>query len=130
MRRIPSVDTIERIGCDRATAIKVRRVLDGRDDPEQYPKVARWVRECFSQPDTVALKLAACDELLDTCGTESMRAEGEWDRYYQDTVAIYCNNGQSYNPTVLYDVERDVFYVVSTGDWQQTAERNHRFKLR
>lgn len=131
MRRIPSVDTIEqRINCDRDTAIQVRRLLDGRDDPESFTKVAKWVRQCANRPAEIELIMAACDEVLDTCGVEAMRSpQNGWDRFWGDTVAIYCNNGQSYDPTVLYDVEREVFYITSTGDWQETAERNHRYKL-
>lgn len=130
MRRVPSVDTIEsRIGCDRDTAIQVRRLLDGRDDPESFTKVAKWVAQCFNRPSDTELIMAACDEVLDTCGVEAIRSEQEWDRFWGSTVAVYCNNGQSYDPTVLYDTERGVFYITSTGDWQETAERNHRYSL-
>jgi hypothetical protein len=131
VRRIPSVDRIEAVtGYDRDTAIQLRRILDGRDDPESFTKVARWVNQCFNRPSDVELKLAACDAVMDAHGIESLRSEDVWDRRWQDTVASYVNVGDSYYGTILYDVERGVFYATSTGDWIETAERNHRFKLR
>ena len=131
MKRIPSIDTIESVcHVDRDVAIKVRRVLDGRDDPTIYPAVAQWVGQCFHPPRTVELKLAAVNELLDTYGTESLRSCDVWDNgYWLDTVAVYCNTGDTYNGTILYDVERDVFYATSYGNWVETVERTRRFEI-
>lgn len=131
MKRIPSVDTIEtRTHVDRETAIKIRRVLDGRDDPEQYESVARMVDECFHLPRRTELVLAACDELLQTHGTEAINAEDAWTPYWQECVAVYCNTGDSHGATILYDVERNVFYVTTWADWVETAERSRRYKFR
>lgn len=130
MIRVPSVDSIETIGgIDRETAIKIRRLLDRRDDPESYEAGRRRVAECFHRPDDIDLILSVVNSLLDTHGVEGIQAENYWDRYYCDTVAIYCNNGDSYAGTVLYDVDREVFYVTSWADWVETAEKR-RYKFR
>lgn len=127
MRRIPSIDRIEKFtGVGRETAIKVRRILDGRDDVEQYGSVQRRIAECYSRPDDVDLILTAVDELLDTCGVEAIRAD-IWDRHYGNVVAMYCNSCDAYSGTILYDVERDVFYATTWGDWVETAERTRRY---
>lgn len=131
MIRHPSVDRIESVTrCDRDVAIKVRRVIDGRDDPMIYPKTAAWAHKCYSDPRDIELQLAAIDELLDTCGTESMRSDdADWDHYWLDTVMVYCNTGDSYGGTIVYDVDCDVFYATSWADWMETAERTGRYKF-
>jgi hypothetical protein len=43
---------------------------------------------------------------------------------------VYCNTGETYASTVLYDVEWDRFYVTSYGDWLETAERARRYTFR
>lgn len=131
MRRVPSVDRIESIGgIDRETAIQIRRLLDGRDDPMDYEAGRKLDRMCFHKPDSIYLIMTVVDDLLGTCGIEGIRAEGEWDNYRGDFVAQYCNNGQSYDATILYDDEREVFYVTSWADYVETAERNGRYKFR
>jgi hypothetical protein len=131
VRRVPSVDRIESIGgIDRETAIKIRRLLDGRDDPMDYEAGRKLDRACFHAPDKIYSLMTVVDDLLGTYGIECIRATEEWDRFHGDVVAEYCNNGQSYDATILYDTERMVFYVTSWADWMETAERNRRYKLR
>jgi len=126
MKRIPSVDKIESIGgIDRADAIKIRRLLDGRDDPMSYEAGQKRDRECYFSPDKTDLILTVVDSILGTCGVETIHIDGQ----LGEGVADYCNNGQSYDPTILYDVQRDAFYVTSWADWVETAERNGRYKF-
>lgn len=126
MKRVPSIDKIESIGgIDRADAIRIRRLLDGRDDPMDYEAGQRRVRECYHPPERIDLIMTVVDGILGTYGTECIRTDG----WGGEAVAEYCNNGQSYDATVLYDVERDAFYVTSWADWVETAERNGRYKF-
>lgn len=130
MTRFPSVDRIEAMtGCDRLAAIAIRRILDGRDNPEALPKVARWVAQCYHMPHQVELKMAAVDELLGTWGVEAIHDTSVWDNYHGDVVATYCNAGDSYAGTILYDVSRDAFYATTWADWVETAERNRRYSF-
>jgi hypothetical protein len=123
MKRYPSVDKIESIGgIDREDAIRIRRLLDGRDDPESYEAGQKLVRACFHQPGRIQLVMHVVNDLLGTHGVEYIRANG-------DAVADYCNTGDGYNWTVLYDIERGVFYVTSWADWIETAENNGRYKF-
>lgn len=129
MSRVPSVDRIESFcGVDRPTAIKVRRLLDGRDDPHSVDGMRQWANTYYNsaQRENESI-MAAVDLVLGTCGVEAIRAVDEWDRYFGDAVAVYCNTGDSYGGTVLYDVDRDAFYVTSWGDWVETSERNRRY---
>lgn len=112
------------------TARKLRKVLDGTTDPESYDAVERWVRLCYGPPRRQELILAACDAILETHGTEAIHAEGAHvDSYHFDIVACYCNTGDSYAATILYDTARDRFVVTSWGDWVETAERTRRYSF-
>jgi hypothetical protein len=60
--------------------------------------------------------LGYADGLLEGYGVEPIR--GDWvDNYYGDIVALYVNTGDTYNPTILYDVNAGKFLVTSWGDW-------------
>lgn len=133
MKRYPSVDRIESVcGVDRATAIKIRRVIDGRDDPLKYGPVAEWWLSCYHEPRKLDAIEHAVDHLLSTHGIEAISADSgaPWSYYYGDIVALYCNTGDSYGGTMLYDIERGVWYATSWADWVETAERNRRYTFR
>jgi hypothetical protein len=70
------------------------------------------------------------DAILDTCGVESihlnmgfeiegLREEDTRDKYWWDCVLLYCNTGETYQTTILYDVNRDRFLIGSWGDWYE-----------
>ena len=123
----PSIKTL-RAHWDEETAAQLHGVLIGMIDPETFDPVERWIRQCFNRPNDTELQLAACDAILGTHGTEPIRVEGAWvDNYHFDIVATYCNTGDSYEATILYDTERDEFYVTSYGDWIEAAERTGRY---
>ena len=123
---IPSVNTIERrLGVDRSTALKARKLLDGRLDPDTFESVQQWVSRCYNPPSRQDRVEVALNELLDMYGVESI--QGEWvDRYYGHTVAIYLNTGDSYLPTLLFDTDKERWYVTSVGDWIEAEERKGR----
>lgn len=70
-------------------------------------------------------RLDAINDLLGLYGTEAIR--GEWQNgYWCDTVAVYCNAGDTYRTTVIQvrgesRFDRSRFIVSSWGDF---VERN------
>ena len=121
--RYPSIKTILQI--PRVTleqAKRVRGLMDGSIDPETSPAVQRWVRWCYNKPDRNECVMRAIDEELGTCGVEAIRSEKHWRHYYCDIVAVYCNTGDSYCPTVLLSyLHGEAFRIISWGDF---VERN------
>jgi len=110
---IPSIKTIQRCGVDRATAIKVRKVLDGRLAPQDASEACRtWVRACYHEPSLTAQTLCAVDELLGNHGVEAL-GEGRTMRAPQYS---YSNTGDSYALTVMRDHDRERWIVASWGD--------------
>ena len=56
-------------------------------------------------------------------GIETIRDECYWvDHYWQDTVLLYINTGDTYAPTLYYDVIKDIFGLGSWGDWWEWHE--------
>ena len=114
MRRTPSVKTIlnafgEWHDFTKETAYGIRRAMKEESRDHAMRKI---------------------NELLGTHGVEAIRCGDSYvDSYFYDIVATYCNTGDAYTSTVLYDTERDVFYVTTYADWIETAERNKRYKF-
>lgn len=132
--RTPSVKAIRRInGVGLQEARKVKSIMDAAytDDrailnPSNWPEC--YHLELFAQRVGRALELI--DAAICTHGVEAINCEDKFiSHYWQHCVAAYCNNGDPYTATVLFDTDRDVFYVTSWGDWLETAERTRRYKF-
>jgi hypothetical protein len=96
--RLPSVKTIERLGCKCPTA--VRRVMeDYRDD-----------KTC-----NAGMALGRIDELIGGHGVEVLRSRQDTLREFHGLE--YVNMGDAYALTVLFDYARGTFYVGCWGDW-------------
>ena len=62
------------------------------------------------------------DKVLDTFGVEAVFEEGE----YRYPAMTYLNTGDTYNATLVYDVDEDELYVSTWGDWVEDTERQGR----
>ena len=115
----PTIKTLmARLDLDRATALKARKLMDGRLDPESFESVERWVRQCYHKPAPVELIMAALDELLEGFGVECIRENCD-----DSPAAEYINTGDTYTTTILYCHIRDRFIVGCWGDYVEWLER-------
>ncbi len=118
---IPSIKTLEaRLNIDRPTALRARKLMDGRLDPETFESVDRWVRQCYHKPNDTELIMSALDEVLGGFGVECIRENCD-----DSPSADYINMGDTYNATVIYCYVRDRFIVGCWGDYIEWIERNH-----
>ena len=69
--------------------------------------------------------MEAINEALGGCGVEVLRADNEWDSYYGDIVAEYVNMGDTYDVTILYDINECKYEVTSWGDWVEMMENEN-----
>lgn len=128
---IPSATTLMQItGGDRALALKVRRVLDGRLSPlKASEKAARWSAQCYHKPRETGheLILAACDDLLGGCGVESVNPYCDpqlCDAGIRMCPAFsYVNFGDTYVATLVRDHEAGCWRVMSWGDALEWHEK-------
>lgn len=95
------------------------------DFPDRFPKTCDY----YKYRDTDAMfgtdcecRLAALDELLTTCGVETIDTSEHIDRYWFHCRACYLNTGDTYNTTILFDTKKDRFYLTSWGDFVESLE--------
>jgi hypothetical protein len=60
------------------------------------------------------------NEVINGYGVEAIRGDSN-NRYFMDTVGLYVNMGDTYALTVVYDTQKNGFYITTWGDW---VERN------
>ena len=114
-----SINEIMSAGYTAQQAEKIIGLIHGTIEPESFKSVEKWVSDCYNQPHDIELILKACNEALETHGIESITpTEGEHiSMYWGNCVASYCNTGDTYCPTVLYDTKAGFFRFISWGDF-------------
>ena len=55
-----------------------------------------------------------CNKLLHGYGVEAIR-DNKWSNYYHDIGILYCNMGDTYIDTIVFDTRKDKFYITSWG---------------
>lgn len=98
---------------------QIRGLVNGSIEPDDFDSVDAWIRQCYHRPAETELIMKAIDEVLETCGIEAIWSESFSDKCPQFT---YCNTGDSYALTVLYDYFESKFIVSSWGD---TVEKHN-----
>ena len=121
--RIPTLGRlIEAFGVDKGTTVYA--LLKGTTDYKVHPAVVKWAEQCYHDPRDSSNAKAEClmvaiDAELETYGVEAIRGRYV-DRYHQDVQATYCNTGDTYATTILYDCEDDRMLITAYGDWIET----------
>lgn len=108
----PSVKTIEtRLNVSNETAKTIRKLMDGRLVPEEVSEpTKKWVQSCYNEPSEVEKIMSAIDFVLETYGCEVIFIDGY-------PAMEYCNTGDTYAMTVMYDYKVNRFRIMSWGDW-------------
>ena len=62
------------------------------------------------------------NKVLKCYGVEPINCQGSYiNKYWQGTVALYLNSGDTYSSTIVADIEESEFHLTTFGDW---IERN------
>jgi hypothetical protein len=95
--RLPSIKTIEKSFpyLVREDVKKIRKILENYCD-------SPW--KCLSK----------IDEFLETCGLEYI--EDNRDSFRGNYGVLYCNAGDTYATTFLYDYDKGNYYISCWGD--------------
>jgi hypothetical protein len=112
----PTVKTLSAIFGDNAK--EARAILEGKKNPEDYPTVTQWVRECYHSPSRSELKMAALNELGEFCGVEACFSR----RSCTVPEFVYLNAGDTYAPT-LVRYRSGTYRVTSWGEVVESMER-------
>lgn len=96
---------------------------------DTFQSVTEWTSKCFIVPPLVERQMCAINQILNTHGVEAIqegddqyigRVEYGYDRtFWQSTVLLYCNRGDTYETTIAYEPRRNRFILTSWGDWYE-----------
>ncbi|WP_415912995.1 hypothetical protein [Neptuniibacter sp. QD37_11] len=93
---------------DDETVSKVKGVLTGTIDPAEVSERAdHLIRQSFHEPSHIDLVKCALNDLLECHGVESI----------SEYNAEYLNSGDSYTPSIVFDMDRNRLSVSSYGDF-------------
>lgn len=98
--------------------------------------IARKLRKALDSAETNVPLLREWDAVLEAAN-ESLNEvlgpatsfgvcliRGEWrNDYWCDIRALYVNTGDTYNPTFIYDREKNRLYCTTLGDFVESLER-------
>lgn len=114
----PSIKRIARLlNVDTNTACTIRELMDGRCDPEIFDDVIKWRYQCYNWPPSrPEMVMCAINGILQAHGVESIATSTYVDRYHDHIRYTYCNMGDPYKYTVVYDALKGKYMVCSWGD--------------
>ena len=72
-------------------------------------------------------RMQAINKALRAYGVESINGEKYCGYYWQNCCALYVNMGDTYLPTILYNVVTGKYSVTSWGDWVE--KHNDKYKI-
>lgn len=123
----PSIKTLRRLFRpeDQKNAAKLRRLLDGRLNPDHpdHPGQSCKENRCHnSRERRLEAIMDAADRLLNGHGNEALTCPGYHGGFYHDIHASYVNMGDTYALTLVLDHESEKFLVTSWGDYLEREE--------
>lgn len=101
------------LNIDPERAERLRALVKGKVKPEMtaHPSGNRYA-------NLIDAIMQSANALLHGYGVEAI--QGDWvDGFWGSTIALYVNTGDTYRPTLLYDVYADRFALTSWGDWYE-----------
>lgn len=70
--------------------------------------------------------LQEANKIIDGFGVETVGGGDDYG-FWGGARAAYINTGDTYSPTILYDVDKERFYLTTLGDWVEGEERAGRY---
>lgn len=102
------------LGIDESQAQQVIGLIRGRISPFAIAGTDAWRRQCYHEPRETAPEtiMHAIDQVIGTCGTEAIFGAGSCTQ----PVIEYCNAGDTYAATIVYDYIAEKYRLTSWGD--------------
>lgn len=94
-----------------------------RHFPDLSRSTAGEIEEAAQRNDAEAA-LNLFDTAIDGFGIEALSDGGWHGSYWQETAALYVNRGDTYDKTLLYDVEEGRLRCMAWGDFLEALERD------
>lgn len=94
-------------------------LLNGEVSPSTFTSVQQLIAQCFNKPDYYHKLLTALNEVTEGHGVESFTLTKEGEKI----VVEYINQGDTYVPTILFEVKTKKLMICSYGDYIESFER-------
>lgn len=88
------------------------------------PDIQDSFRPSLSQCKLAENMMDRANDILSGHGVEAIRGNSDV-RYFFDTVALYVNMGDTYETTILFDVNKFKFLIWCFGDWVEKYEKEY-----
>jgi hypothetical protein len=95
---------------DTARALVYREI---RTDDPRFKETNAWLEKCYHRPSYPERLMSCLDEVIRGDGVEVIEEDGR-------LLALYVNTGDTYSPTLLYNLKTR---AVSLTTWGDFAER-------
>jgi len=96
---------------------KTCKEFKGKWNPKQKKCNINHIKKIINDARTVDNALNSLNKEIKGYGIEPVRGRDWVSHYYQDINLLYVNKGDTYEPTVVYDTLKDIWYVgTSWGD--------------
>lgn len=112
---VPSVKTlVAGLGIHAEQALTIRAIWKGEIDLMTLEASRKFELVSCNPQDAVNLALEAIDEIIGSCGVEYIPSKDDTSTSVYGIE--YCNMGDTYSPTILFDHEKNLWKVGSWGD--------------
>ena len=113
----------------------ILKLISGEIKPTEFSNVRKLIKQCYNMPRRNELIMCAIDQILETYGVEPIRIEEGsslwndlyeyWDeKYYGNSIAYYCNMGDTYIVTVIFCHLCNSYHINSWGIYLENLEQN------
>lgn len=118
LRNAPSMKRLmEDMKLDKDQAKRIRGLIHGEIKTNTSEAVNNWVAQCHHKPNYIERLLVALNEAADTYGVEYLTQQGG-----MRATHAYLNVGDPYVPTIIYNYNKDHFYI---GCWGTIVENGN-----
>lgn len=102
------------------------------DIVEAFPELSEDLIEIIAlwdeTPQGAEETIEKLSVMMDAYDYESITSLNTWQKYWQDTVAIYVNMGDTYITTIIFNTVEDKFEVGSIGNWIEENQEEYEIK--
>jgi len=106
----------------------IKRIMQVCNVGQDTAKKIRGLMENACEvPARVDKAFDAIDKQLETFGVEAVR-DNDWAHFYGDIGLLYCNAGDSYAGTILYDTRNEQWHATTLGDLLERPSMAKRFE--